>query len=112
MRISDELTHALAECIAATEFSMSKCLKLVNPGEVRDCIQAQWDCATICASTLQLLSRGSKNAQALLEECIEICKECEELCNEVNLGHLKMCAETCRNCYMICEQHIGFARVA
>lgn len=112
MKMNDELIHALAECIASSEYCMAETLKTENPKLMADCIQAGWDCSTICASTLHLLSRESKRSQMILRDCIDICKECEMICRKYDEAFAQSCADVCRNCYNICEDYIEVAQVA
>lgn len=112
MKINDDLIHALAECIASSEYCMAQSLKVENPKIMADCIQAGWDCSTLCASTLHLLSRDSKKSQMILRECIEMCKECEMSCRKYDEAYSQICADACQRCYLACEEYIEMAQVA
>lgn len=62
------------------------------------------DCAQICGTTGDFLSRGSSVHALVCAVCAQICNACADSCE--NFGgdtHMEACAEQCRKCAQSCE---------
>src|SRR5699024_1752734 len=84
------------------------CLAEEKVADLRNCIRLNLDCADLCATTGNILSRrtGSNIAtvKAALEACRTACAECAIEC-EKHAGmheHCRVCAEACRKCEQAC----------
>lgn len=62
------------------------------------------DCAEICQTTANFLTRHSDLYAIVCEACAEICQQCHESCDQYE-GDVCMqnCAETCRRCAEACQ---------
>jgi hypothetical protein len=66
-------------------------------------LQCVIDCAEMCTFTANFVARGSEHSDRLLQVCAEICKACEESCEEFGDDErMKACADVCRECYEHC----------
>jgi hypothetical protein len=98
--------HKLAECISAC-FACSQactacadaCLSEDMVAELTKCIRADLDCADICTTTGNILSRhtgyDANITRAVLPACATVCKACGEECqHHVDMHeHCRICAE-------------------
>lgn len=106
----------LAECITAC-FECSQtctacadaCLGEDMVAELVTCIRTNLDCADICATTGNVLSRHTgydvNVTRAVLEACATACKACSDECGQHSQmhGHCAVCAESCRRCEQACR---------
>ena len=68
------------------------------------CIQLNRDCANICLTASQLMSRDSDYGKHL-NFCAMICDACAEECEKhKNMEHCKLCAQACRKCAQECRK--------
>ena len=98
-----------AECAVACTGCADACLAEDMVAELRPCIRANLDCATISAATTTVLSRlGGMSevvVRAQLAACIAICRECGDLCagHAGMHAHCAACALSCRACQQACS---------
>ena len=109
--------HKLAECIAAC-YACSQactacadaCLSEDKVAELTKCIRTDLDCADICTTTGNILSRhtgyDSNITQAVLQSCATVCKACGDECqHHADMHeHCQICAEACRRCEQACNE--------
>jgi hypothetical protein len=108
--------HKLAECISAC-FDCSQactacadaCLSEDMVAELTKCIRTDLDCADMCSTTGNILSRhtgyDANMTRAVLQDCVRVCKSCAEECGRHAgmHGHCRICAEACRRCETACN---------
>lgn len=109
MKSTQELTRALADCIAACHHCATACLEEENVGMMVGCIRSDLDCAAFCQTTLGFVGRSSSQLDAVLRLCIELCRACEQECRQHDHDHCQRCADACRACHRACEAHVGAA---
>ncbi|MBS9525463.1 four-helix bundle copper-binding protein [Litoribacter alkaliphilus] len=100
-----DLIQKLAVCAAACEHCMDSCLSEDNVQHMVACIKTDRDCAKICQLTASFVASGSRHAQHLIKECIEICNECAAECEKHDHDHCKQCAKACRECVEACKSY-------
>ena len=93
---------ACLRCSAICDYCASACLKEPHLEMLAHCIQLDLECATICATTAELLSLGSEQAKAFCELCAIACERCAEECSSHEHEHCRKCAEACRVCAEEC----------
>lgn len=103
--MNKNLISALAECAAACNYCAVSCLQEENIKMMVPCIRLDLDCAAICKAALDYLSRDSRYAGEILQQCAKICRDCGEECNKHEAEHCKKCAEACFKCAEACEQY-------
>ena len=68
------------------------------------------DCAQICATSADFLTRHSVHHQATCRVCAEICEACAKSCDAVsNEEMMRTCAEECRRCAASCRAMAAMA---
>ena len=81
--------------------------------ELVTCIGTDLDCADICATTGNVLSRhtgyDANLTRAVLEACAAACKACGDTCADhaEMHEHCRVCAEACRRCEAACRDLIS-----
>jgi hypothetical protein len=102
------LADVLAECITACEYCSDACLNEENIKMLADCIRNDRDCADICRTALNYISRDSQHAGTVIEICARICSDCADECEKHadHHDHCRYCAEVCRRCEEECKAFV------
>ncbi|MGN7797729.1 four-helix bundle copper-binding protein [Leifsonia sp. 22587] len=102
--------EACIECAQACTACADACLSDEMVAELIKCIRTDLDCADICASTGNVLSRHTEYdanvTRAALESCRAVCGACAHECEKhADMHeHCRICAEVCRRCERACAQ--------
>jgi hypothetical protein len=96
----------LNDCIQACNSCLTDCLLEQEIAMLVDCIELDRDCADICSLTSQYLSRDSRFAPKLAEQCAVVCDACAKECEKHadHMEHCKQCALICRSCAAECRK--------
>ncbi|MDN4613162.1 four-helix bundle copper-binding protein [Leifsonia sp. F6_8S_P_1B] len=100
--------EACIECAQACTACADACLSEEMVAELIKCIRTDLDCADICASTGNVLSRHTEYdanvTRAALESCRTVCGACADECEKhADMHeHCRICAEVCRRCERAC----------
>ena len=101
----EEALNCFQTCTACAD----ACLSEDMVADLAKCIRTNLDCASICATTVQVLSRhtgyDANITRAQLTACIAACRACRDECS-AHAGmheHCKVCAEACRACERACQ---------
>lgn len=62
------------------------------------------DCAQICRTTADFVTRGSEFFAAAAALCVEVCERCENACERLGDAQLVECAEACRAASATCRE--------
>jgi hypothetical protein len=62
------------------------------------------DCAEICQTSANFMSRGSKRHVDTCGVCADACHECAESCRAIGGSEMDRCADACERCASSCEQ--------
>lgn len=100
-----ELINSLVECAATCEWCADQCLNEEQIKMLVDCIRSDKDCATICRSAAELLTRDSQYSGQMVELCEKVCRACAEECEKHEHDHCRICAEACRRCEEACKNY-------
>lgn len=96
---------AVNECAMICSHCSMECLKEEHVHDLVKCIQLNLDCAAVCRTAVELMSRGSEFSERFNERCAEICNACAEECEKhSDMEHCKQCAEVCRRCADTCME--------
>jgi len=107
--LSEEMQRCIQlcqDCHAICIQMIGHCLKLGGRHAAPDHIRLLMDCAQICTTTADYMSRGSSFHDRTCGLCSEICRRCVESCEQV-VGDdqmVKQCADLCRRCSGSCER--------
>ena len=103
--------EACYDCAQACTACADACLSEDNVAELVKCIRLDADCADVCQTTGQVLSRQTEYdanvTRAVLQACAEVCKACAEECEGhagMGMEHCRVCAEACRRCERACSE--------
>ena len=105
-----DMSAAMRACADACDACRRQCLITVAHGVESGGVlagaphvQLLLDCASVCATTVDFLARGSARHAALCRLCAEICTACEESCRSMPQGStVARCGELCRACAEAC----------
>jgi hypothetical protein len=106
--VSEALT-SLAECALVCAVCADACGN-EHDDDLGTCIRLDVDCATICWSTAELLTRRPIVEPGIimraLNTCAEMCRRCAAECagHGERHAHCATCAEACEHCADACEQ--------
>jgi hypothetical protein len=98
-----ELIEQILSCSSVCDYCAASCLEEENIEMLRNCIKLNLECAEICRATSIALSRGSSQAETLLNACVDACQRCADECSQHDHDHCAECAETCENCAEACS---------
>ncbi len=104
---TNELLDTLMKCITACETCADACLDEVNVDHMKGCIRMDRDCADICTITARFIARNSMHAPMMLEQCIALCKACEDECRKHEHAHCLKCADACHECHQRCAAYLS-----
>jgi hypothetical protein len=105
--------EACFECAQTCTACADACLSEDMVAELTKCIRTNLDCADICATTGNALSRhtgyDANITRAFLEACATACKACGDECTRhADMHeHCRICAEACRRCEQACRDLLG-----
>lgn len=105
--------RACSDCQRACDMCSTHCAGLLSQGKKKHAVTLATcqDCADICATAAQIVSRGGPFAALVCKSCADACDRCGEECEKFpDDKHMKMCAEECRKCETACREmvkHVG-----
>lgn len=100
-RCLDECQSCEAICLQTLSYCMEKGGNHADPHHVALLV----DCAKICETSANFLARGSTQHAQACGACADICKACEESCEQwPDDAVMKACADACRSCYESCRK--------
>lgn len=105
---------AASACANTCATCSDSCLHEDDPKAMTRCIDLCTQCAAICRTTAEVLSRPGPNGdswRAIVRACIEVCRECAEECDQHagHHDHCRVCAEECRRCAEACQALLDVA---
>ena len=114
----ERMTSAMQECrdnctechTICTE-TVEHCLSLGGEHAAPDHIRTLLDCAQICQTSADFLTRSSEHHATICAACAELCRACEAECRSMGDDEtMARCADVCARCAESCEQMAGVAR--
>lgn|SRR5690554_817652 len=100
--------EACFECAQACTACADACLSEDMVAELRKCIRLNLDCADICVTTGNVLSRhtayDANLTRSMLQTCATVCNSCGDECaaHAEMHEHCRVCADSCRRCEQAC----------
>ena len=97
----DNCTRCHAICVETIRHCLEKGGKHAAPDHIR----LLQDCAQICATSADFMTRGSPFHRLTCGACAEICQQCADDCERMAEGDQQMlqCVEMCRRCAASCR---------
>lgn len=72
-------------------------------------VTALLDCAEICQTNANFMSRGSASHKETCRTCAQVCRACEKSCRDLGGAEMIRCADECARCAESCERMAGSA---
>src|SRR5437870_5653526 len=94
---------ACIACARACEACGDACLTELDAAQRVRCIRLNRDCAIVCWTAAELMSRESPFVEELCRVCAEICTACGDECARFPELHCQRCTEACRLCAEECR---------
>jgi hypothetical protein len=101
----DECIRNCTECHTICVKTVTHCLGVGGKHADQAHIRMLLDCAQICATSADFMTRGSPLHRLTCGACAEICQQCADDCERMAEGDQQMlqCAEMCRRCAASCR---------
>ena len=98
------ISKEVQQCIDACKECQKCCVALERSGGVdAGTIQTAKDCAEICQTCSNFVTRDSHYAADIRKLCAQVCKACAAACDKASQGSIaKQCSEACRRCAETC----------
>lgn len=100
MRACIEACHACHHVCVET---VTHCLAMGGKHAEAGHVSTLLDCAQICDTSADFMTRGSAHHPAVCEVCAEVCNACAESCADLEGAEMKRCADECRRCAEQCR---------
>jgi hypothetical protein len=105
--MAEQMQRCIEECLSCLstcEQTIVHCLKKGGRHAQPDHIRLLMDCAESCRMSASMMSRESRFHARHCALCADICKACEESCEEFpDDAQMKACADACRSCFEACR---------
>jgi hypothetical protein len=98
---------ACYDCATACDHCAASCLGENDVDGLARCIRFDLDCAAVCRTAAELMSRGSEFTAEFCSLCARICDECADECEKHTHRHCVQCARACRACADECRKMAG-----
>jgi len=106
--MKQDIQHCIQECQECHQTCLETFTYSAQQGGEHveaDRLRLLLDCAEMCQTNANIMTRGSDLHALTCEVCAEICQRCAEDCEEMSDDrHMKACAELCRRCAESCQQ--------
>jgi Domain of Unknown Function (DUF326) len=109
-KVLADAIDALTDCAQACTADADDDLSEAKVAELVKCIRLCLDCADICTTTAEVISRQTEYdanvTRPLLEACIASCRSCGDECQRHAKmhAHCQICERACRACEQACRQ--------
>ena len=92
-------------CAEACEYCATCDLCEQDVKTMASCVQINRDCANICWTASQFMSRDSQYSKQICNVCADICETCAKECERyADMDHCQKCAQVCRRCAEECRK--------
>jgi len=103
---------ACTECGQVCTETVAYCLEQGGEHASRDHVRLLLDCAEICQTSANYMSRRSDLHAETCAVCADVCERCASQCESFDDEQMRHCAEVCQRCAESCRQMAGGTRVA
>lgn len=94
-----------ADCHAICTETVQHCLSMGGEHASPEHIRTLLDCAQICQTSSDFLTRASEFHGSTCRVCADICRACERECRTMGSDQtMKKCADACGRCADSCER--------
>lgn len=114
MQLSPEMEQCISNCMdcaRACREALADCLQKGGKHAEAAHLRLLMDCAECCDMSASMMLRGSDFHAAHCALCADVCKACEESCEELaGDATMKKCEDICRKCSESCRRMGQHAR--
>lgn len=96
-----------SECHRICLETVQTCLRMGGRHAEVEHVRLLLDCAQICQTSADFMTRGSPLHHLTCGACAEICRACAESCRQLGGADMQTCAETCERCAESCARMTG-----
>lgn len=109
----EALVRCIEECFNCSQTCTAcadACLSEIRAAELGKCVRTNLDCADICATTGNVISRhtgyDANITRAVLQACATVCHACADECERhaPMHEHCRVCSQECRRCEHACQE--------
>ncbi|GAA3740619.1 four-helix bundle copper-binding protein [Salinactinospora qingdaonensis] len=103
----------LAACAQACTACADACLGEADSADLVACIRRNLDCADLCGTAEQVLTRRTEANvvldRAILQACVQFCEHAAQECgtHAASHEHCRLCADTCVLCAEACRDMLA-----
>lgn len=105
--MAEQMQRCIQECLSCfsvCEQTLAHCLKKGGRHAAPELAKLLVDCSESCRMSAAMMSRESAFHARHCMLCADICKACEEACEELqDDAQMKACADACRSCSQACR---------
>lgn len=105
--MGEQMQRCIQECLSCFSVcsqTLSHCLRKGGKHAAPELAKVLVDCAESCQLSAAMMSRESAFHARHCMLCADICKACEEACEEFpDDAQMKACADACRACSAACR---------
>lgn len=113
MAISEKMQECIDNCQHCAQVCLEMvphCLTMGGPHAEPNHIRLLLDCADICQTSANFMSRGSDFHRRTCAVCAEVCEACADDCARfTDDPEMQRCADVCRTCAASCREMAGAA---
>jgi hypothetical protein len=84
--------------------TLNHCLTIGGDHAERGHLTLLVDCAQICETSADFMSRRSRLHHVICRACTEVCEQCAQDCERFEDEEMNRCAEICKRCAEACRQ--------
>ncbi|GEJ55411.1 four-helix bundle copper-binding protein [Anaeromyxobacter diazotrophicus] len=105
--MAEQLRRCIQECLSCfsvCEQTLAHCLRKGGKHAAAEHVKLLVDCAECCRAGASMMSRESAFHARMCALCADVCKACEESCEEFRDDQqMTACADACRSCHDACR---------
>lgn len=114
--VSAEMQRCIDACLECQQVCLETVMHCLDKGgkhAAPDHVRTLMDCAEICQTSANFMSRGSQHHAETCGVCATVCDACAGSCDAMaDDEEMKRCAEVCRSCAEECRKMAGPTRKA
>jgi hypothetical protein len=113
--LSVEMRACIEACLACHQAcveAVAHCLQPAGKSSNAEHAHLLLDCAQICATSADFMSRGSPLHPRTCSVCAEVCDQCARACEAMGDAAMKACAQSCWRCAELCGRMSGVSAAA
>ncbi len=99
-----EAIKTVADCHQICLETINHCLSMGGDHVEEKHMKLMMDCAKICATTTDFMTRNSQFHGDVCGVCADICEACAKSCEKLGGEEMERCSKACRECAKACKE--------